>query len=299
MAGDLRKRLRYYSVFAPLSRLPLAWAYAGAAGVGRYDRYRAGSGRQAVAGAIRRVFGAQCPPEQARAWADAQLAMMARETLDVFTLPRFTPDSIERLVRLDSIEPLRAARADGRGVILVMAHYSRLNMLLLALALAGERLGMLTMAIDEGNPWLGPVDRRFLQHKVHGLLGRLGGRWVTLGGSMRGLYEGLSRGETIVILLDAVNPPGVKGARYPFLGGELEVARGIPRLARRTGARLVYGTVREQGWRLRGEVRSLPEDPEDGLAAAVAELERDVRAAPDQWWQWGALDHLWRPRPTC
>ena len=64
--------------------------------------------------------------------------------------------------------------------------------------------------------------------------------------------------------------------------------------ARKTGARLVYGVAVTEGHRVRASLRPLPDGAEAGLRAAVAELERDVRAHPWHWWQWNILDLVWQ-----
>ncbi|MEY6431613.1 hypothetical protein ABC977_04235, partial [Thioalkalicoccus limnaeus] len=226
-----------------------------------------------------------------RAW----LAMMAREALDVFRLPRLTGGRIADLVRIEDPSPLFDARADGRGVILTMAHYGRLIMLLAALGAAGLRLNMLTIPIDARNPDLAPAMRRYLGTKVARLRAFIGGDWVAVGDSLKRVYEGLRRGEIWIILMDAHLAHPVTRERYPFLGGELRLATGIPRLAARTGARIVYGAVHEDGYRLRGRLCALDADPSRAMTEAVAELERDVVAQPEQWWQWAIFDYLWTP----
>lgn len=300
---QLAKWLRYYGVFTPLARLPFPWAYRSAGLIGRYDRWRNANARLAIAMGLKKGFPQEAAnPQTLNRWLAGYFGMMARETMDVFCMPRLNRDNVDRVARLrpESLDVLHAARRGGRGVILVMCHFSRLNMLLLSLALAGERLGMITMAVDERNPDLDPVDRVYLNTKIGTLLKFLGGRWVCLGDSMRGVYAGLRSGETMVILLDA-HTPGLEERnklRLPFLGGTLEIPRGIERLAEKTGAALVYGVARERGWGIDAELRPLPDPPDQGLRQAVAELERDVNETPWQWWQWCVLDYLWSPTKT-
>lgn len=307
MDKSISKRLRYYGVFRPLAQLPLPLAYRAATAVGRYDAWRQkSSARRAIATGLRRAF-----PQPAAAvlcqWSTAHMTMLAREVLDVFVMSKLTPASGNRLLNLhpDALATLRAARqADAagsrpgklrsqRGVIIAMAHYGRLNMLLLALALAGEKLGMLTMVTDRRNPDLDPVDRVYINRKIKTLLDHIGGRWVTVGDDLRGLYRGLYRGETIVILFDIYAEQ--RAFEVPFLGGTLSIRRGIQRLAEKTGAAVVYGVAHERGYGIEAELRPLPNDPEGALRAAVVELERDVINAPWLWWQWGVLDYIWSP----
>ncbi len=295
LGPQLRKQLRYHALFRPLAALPAALAYRAAAAIGSLDKALNASQAKRVADGLTKVFPRLADnPRHLEHLVQRHFQMLARETLDVFRMPRIGQQDGIELMRLTDIAPLAQAEAEGKGTILIMSHYSRLNMLLLRVALAGHPLGMLTVDISERNPALSPVDRRFLQRKVGNLLSHIGGRWVTLGDDMRGLYKGLKQGETIVMLMDAYNPQFQLNRSYPFLGGRLRLADGIERIAARTGARLLYGSVHEQGWRLNVELTRLPDDPAEAMGAAVALLENKVREMPWQWWQWGIIDRLWK-----
>jgi lauroyl/myristoyl acyltransferase len=290
---------RYNCLFKPLACLPFPWAYHGAGMLARYDRrYNRNAGIAIKMGLEKAFPDRTADPAVLEDWLSRYFGMMARETMDVFCMSRVTRLNGSQLVRLQagSLDVLHAAKRDGRGIILVTAHFSRLNMLALSLALAGETLGMLTMVVDERNADLDSVDRTYLNKKIMTLLAFIGGRWVTLGDNLRGLYEGLRGGETIIILFDAYIPEKDQNKlRTPFLGGVLEISRGIERLAEKTGARLVYGVAKERGWGIEAELRALPDEPHAGLRAAVAQLEKDVTETPWQWWQWSILDYIWSP----
>lgn len=290
------KWLRYYLLFRPLAALPFPLAYRAANLIGDIDCRRDHGARRAVTEGLVRIFPQlRDDTERLQGMLRNHFRMKARELMDVFTMPRFNRDNVGSVIRIEGLDVLRAAQQQNKGVILVMAHYSRLNMLLLGVALAGRRLSMLTMPLHGREPhYLDPVDRRFLRHKVGTLLNYLGGSWFTLDDNLRQLFRSLERGETLVVLLDAFSPAWEKLEQAPFFGGDLAVSRMIRRLAQRTDARLVYGVAHEEGWRIRAELRPLPEPPADPLAAAAAELERDVRACPWRWWHWGVLPLMWR-----
>lgn len=307
--SQVRKWLRYNALFRPLAVLPPPLAYRAAARIGlRAGRAAAQAPtRTALAAVFRRLFAERLANTGEgevllRRWLDNFFIMQAYETLDVFVAPKAGGAGLVT-VEPQSLALLRRLKGDGRGLIIAMSHYGRLNLLLYGLALAGERLGMLTMTIDRRNPGLDAVDRRYLDFKVGTLHRFIGGSWVGLDDDLRRLYRALRRGETMVILFDAFDPQnrGRRQAaplRLPFLGGTLAVSRGISRLAAKTGARVVYGAVRqdaERGYRASAELRPLPATPEQALAAAAAELQKDVIRTPWQWWQWGILDHLWTP----
>ncbi len=291
----LMSLFRYRFLYPALARLPLPLAYGSTALVGLTDWLCRPRVRRAVAAGLARVWPrAAVEPRWRHGVLRRHFVMKSWECLDTFVMAR-RPDRAAALVTTDGLEPLRRAREGGRGVILVMAHYGRVNLHALGLALQGEKLGMLTMNIED-NPELDPVERNYLHFKAGTLHRFLRGRWVTIGGSLRELYRELERGETFVILLDAYVPGWEKRAlSAPFLGGRLALPSGILRLARRTGARLVYAAAHGRGWKVRGVLTELPVEPESAFQAAVRCLERDVRRAPWLWWQWPIMEGIWRP----
>lgn len=295
-----RKWLRLYGLFQPLSRLPLGLAYRAADAIGRHDFRHLHDARTAIGNGLDSAFPRlAADPALRKDWIQRHFTMMSREIMDTFVMERLHAGNSQQLVRLDpaALALMRESKREGRGTILVMAHFGRLNLVLLALAMAGFPLGMLTIAVDERNPELGAVDRKYLGHKVGTLLRHIRGRWVKLGDNMRGLYEGLQAGETIVILMDAYHPAqGSNKLQIPFLDGILEINQGIERIARKTGANLVYGAARENGWRVEASLRSLPDGPPAALRQAVSCLEQDILETPWAWWHWNILDYIWSAR---
>lgn len=295
-----RKWLRLYGLFQPLSRLPLALAYRAAGAIGRHDFRHLHDARTAIGNGLDSAFPhLAADPALRKDWIQRHFTMMSREIMDTFVMERLHPGNSQQLVQLDpaSLALMQETKREGRGTILVMAHFGRLNLVLLALAMAGFPLGMLTIAVDERNPELGAADRKYLGHKVGTLLRHIRGRWVKLGDNMRGLYEGLQAGETIVVLMDAYHSAqGGNKLQIPFLDGILEINQGIERIASKTGANLIYGAAKENGWRVEARLRPLPDAPPAALRQSVSYLEQDILESPWAWWHWNILDYIWSPR---
>ncbi len=291
--GEWRLALAYPA----LARLPLSLAWRSAARIGRWSGPERRNALIAVRAGLEKAFpGIGADAKRLRGWTRDYLDMFSHEAMDVFCMPRLNRENVGRYIHLRGMDHLEETRRGGLGVILVLNHYSRVIMILVRLGLLGVRMSMLTMRIDEGNPDLSPFMRAFLRTKVERLLGFMGGKCLTLGENLRPVYEGLRRGEIWIILSDAYMPQFGSWREFPFLGGILRLPGGIERIAARTGARLIYGVTHESGPdRLDCELRPLPPDPAEGLAAAVRELEKDVLASPGEWWQWNILDYIWRP----
>lgn len=318
--------LCYRLLYPALARLPLRLAYGPVTGLGYWRCWRDAYARSVVAQQLQRQFPLQVTNRPLlQRWLRHFFGMMARESFDTYVMSRLvaarrralgegecTPWQPPRWglqwarLSTESLALYRQARGEGRGVIIVMAHYGRVNMLLLALALRGARLGMLTMPVDDQTlaqyPALDRWERQHIQRKVYTLLALIGGPLITTGDDLRRLYRALAAGETLVILLDVPPQPAQSSRPVPFMGGVLTVPTGIERLAKRTGAALLYGVARDCGWFVESELRPLSASPAAALArresplwlgCAAAELERDVKAKPWQWWQWPALPALW------
>lgn len=293
-AAQRRRDFRLRYAYPILSRLPLRLAYAVADLLGERDARDNNDLRIALGNGFASAWPDMAPAAR-EALIREQALMLAREVMDAWLLPRLDRRALDEMVTLDNLVALDAARAEGKGVLLIMAHYSRLILMLAALGARGYGMGMLTMRIDEANPELLPSERRYLARKVSALRAMLRGGWVSLGDPMRPLYEGLRRGEIWIVLLDAYHPGFGRQVDYPFLDGVLSLPSGIDRIMAKTGARAVFASARERAPReLHGRIVRLPDDPDRAMPAAVAELEADVRAAPAQWWQWNILDYLWR-----
>lgn len=289
------RRARHALLFGLPARLPAMPAYRHAGAVGRLDRLRQAETRRAVEHALElaRYSAGWATQAPVTAWSRAYFSMLARETMDVHRLAGLAADKIEHVVSVDGVEHLDAAVQAGRGVIFVMAHYGRLIMPLVWLGLHGRKLGMLTIDVDD--PILPPFERRYLRDKVTRVIGHTGGQWVSLADNLRKLYAPLRAGETMVMLFDAWMPDTERPLDMLFLGGTLAVPVGVQRIAERTGARLVYCSTFDDGWRIRARIRPLPADPAEALRAAVGQLEADVTQAPWLWWQWPVLLQMWRP----
>ena len=92
---------------------------------------------------------------------------------------------------------------------------------------------------------------------------------------------------------DGVESTSDKKLSLPFLGGTAQLATGSLRIAKRTGAAMIYVSVKEQGEGLKFEMTALPEDPELALEQATALLAKDIEEMPWHWWLWRALPRVW------
>ena len=289
--------IRYYVLFRPLAFFPAVIAYRIAKIIGYFDSRINADNRNAYQRGLGTVFPDLSTEKREEYWLN-HCEMMSREILDIFRLSKITAKNCHQIINIQGLEVLKQAQQGGRGVILAMGHFGRPTMLSTGLGVSGEQIGMVTQIIDERNPGLSSVERGYLAFKMKQTTAASKGRWVMLGDSIRPLYSGLKAGETIIILFDLYEAQQKNILEAPFLGGKLSLPRGIERISRKTGARVIYGAAKGPGRKVTVELRSLPEDPCEALLAAVAELEKDITSSPSQWWQWGLIDHIWTSPTT-
>ncbi len=225
------------------------------------------------------------------------LKMLSMETLDSYMVPRLKPEQMTRLSQIEGLEHIKSANAKGRGLIIVTSHFCRLNMTAYTLGKFGIRNGILSQSVDNDNPYLDSLDRRFLTLKLRKYYKITGGPGLTLRDNPRKILRALERNEIMVILMDAYPDEVRNFFHVPFLGGVLKLPKGIARISKRTGSPLVYSVVKPiDRWKVNIEIRPLLGIGEEAFYQAVNELERDVKELPCQWWQWAYMHSMWRKR---
>lgn len=194
---------------------------------------------------------------------------------------RFGRRFIDRCVSFQGWEHVEAARREGRGVVLVSAHFG--NWELGAAALAAR--GLPALAVVQRHPNR-RVDELFARHRA-----RLDFRAVPVGQAAVPILRHLRSGGTVTVLGD--RPYGEGGVLLEFFGRPARFPTGPARLALAAGAAFIPGFVLRRfddsftivfeppltaaaGAGRRRRLRALTE-------AYVRILERYVRENPSQW----------------
>jgi len=294
---QLKKMIRYRLVYPALSLLPYVPAYALVSKLDNimFEEMQASGyayGDQLKQFLPQLGMASEMLPEYVR----LQSRLRSRGELDAIWPHRWGrrhPGFAKMFAARDFVRQLKE---QGTGVIIVMTHYGRPVALSHALAELGLQHGLLTQTFD---PKLIALDREEMLFRTRGmenLLNVIGGPWFTLQTYMQPLYTALKSGQWVIIMCDLFEPKPKSRLEIPFLGGQFLAPNGIVRLARKTGARLVYGVGKEDlTGRVHVDVKPLPADPEAGVAAAFAELEKDICEYPWQWHHWAVMREAWQP----
>ncbi len=299
MLDQLSKAARLLFFYPALSLFPISFAYKVAPLIspmpgGFQKRYM----RKWVAGMKRCMeLGNLVLSDEKDIYACARnhVRMLSYEALDTFLVPRLTPLKMKKISRVNGTKHIEAALERKKGLIIVTSHFCRLNMTAYSLGHMGIRNGILSQSVGKDNPYLDWVDRLFLKNKLKRYYKVTKGPGLTLKDNPRLIYKALERNEIMVILLDAF-PDTIKNFYHlPFLGGTICLARGIARISKKTGAPLVYATVKpEEEWQVKVELEPVAKTGEEGFFETVRKFEADVRQLPCQWWQWPYMESMWQ-----
>lgn len=268
-------------------RLPRRLAVTLARRVGRALLVAMPGRRQMVERHMRRVHGDDLSRRELRRAVRAVFDSYARYWLEAFRLPRETPESIEAGMRVEGLEHLEAATADGSGVVLAAPHLGGWDFGGAWLAQHGFR--PLAVAEELEPPelfdWFVSWRRR------------LGVDIVPVGPTAgTAVLQAVKDGQAVSLVSDR-DILGT-GVDVEFFGETTSLPGGPATLALRTGVAVLpvaiyfedqgghLGVVRpplevERQGRFRDDVTRLTQD-------LARELEALIRRAPDQW-------HLMQP----
>jgi KDO2-lipid IV(A) lauroyltransferase len=197
---------------------------------------------------------------------------------------------VARLVReVRGADELARVVAAGKGLIAASPHLGAWELAGLELS---RRQPIVSMYRLQGNEW-DDVMKRGRE--------RFGARLVASDrGGVRALLESLRRGHSIGVLPDQ-DPPEGSGAFAPFFGIMAHTPVLAARLARRTGAAVLYVFAERLGWGRGFVLHVVPAPPEvadadEGRACAALNrgLEECIRRFPAQYW-WGYARFRRRP----
>jgi KDO2-lipid IV(A) lauroyltransferase len=218
---------------------------------------------------------------------------LGKTMVEFLRLPSMSPEELRRLCRLEGLEQVHAALAEGRGLLIISAHYG--NWELFAARVAAEGIPLSVVARDADDPATNAL--------INGIREGCGYRVIPRQSAPRGVLEALRRNEVVVLLMDQNT---VKGGEFvPFFGRLAATATGPALFALRTGACLIPAFVQRQpddthiGRTLAPVTPARSGDREQDVRALTAQLtviiESQVRADPTQWF-W--IHDRWRHRPA-
>jgi Kdo2-lipid IVA lauroyltransferase/acyltransferase len=238
---------------------------------------------------IRRSLGRGMTPEEIRHLGRRSFQHVGMNLVEACRYFLRPIDVMLSRVRVEGAEHLRSAAAQGRGVLILTAHYGNWELLAAAHGLTGLPLSIVIRPLD--HPVLDDLAARFRR--------RSGAELIVKHLAVREVLQALRRGRMVGILLDQ-NATRAEGVFVPFFGIPASTSKGLAVLALRTGAPVVPVFLRREpdGHHCMDVSPPLVPPPDGDTEAYTATfnraIEAAIRRAPEQW-LW--MHARWRTRP--
>jgi KDO2-lipid IV(A) lauroyltransferase len=210
-------------------------------------------------------------------------------------MTRYTPENTRHWIRTEGLDHYLAAKARGKGVLVVTGHLGAWELSSFYHSLMGYPMGMVAR----------PLDNRRLDRFVNGIRCLHGNRVLPKDEFARGLLRAMRAGQTVGILMDTnMTPP--QGVFVDFFGKQACTASGVARVALKTGAAVLPGFMLWEPDEGKYVLHFGPELVFERTGSAEADIlaatqlcasttENWIRRYPDQW-LW--IHRRWKTRPA-
>ncbi|MBI5070408.1 MAG: lysophospholipid acyltransferase family protein [Deltaproteobacteria bacterium] len=276
-----------------LARLPRPWLLALTGGLARLAwtlRIR----RKVVLSNLALAFPEKSEAER-RAIARATYRHLGRMLTEILLVPRMTPAELVQALDLDSLDVVRAAQAQGKGVVACTAHYGNWELLQAGASLRGVPISSISRHQERTRADSALKETR-RQAGVEELM-------VKRGSTLKAALRALKEGRVLGYVIDQNQPP--RHAIFPtFFGVPAATAATPAYLALRHGAAVVFTVAVPAGGDrykvvIEGpfQVQDTGDRERDVLAFMQHlndRLEHYVRLHPECWY-W--LHRRWKTRP--
>ena len=278
-----------------LAALPVAWQYRCAE---RWGRWRAHGAPDA--GAIRQgavaLLGAAGGSDRGAAIVRRYHGLQSRIRLDDHRMAHAAMPAVVAQVEVQDAEVIARKAAEGRGLIILTAHYGRLGMIGPAMRRLGLSSAFLSATVDERATALSPMQRWVGYRNGQSLQRFAGGQWIMADDPATRLRAVLRRGEPLIVVIDAFSSRSPQRDAFRFGPGTLSIPTGVVRLAQATGAPMALALLHDLGdERVQMRCWDLAQPPQQAVQQAFDAVAQAVWAEPWQWWLLPHVPALWRP----
>jgi Kdo2-lipid IVA lauroyltransferase/acyltransferase len=238
------------------------------------------------------AFGNEKQPDEIEKIARQVFINLVQIVFEIAESLKLDDKDLFKQFKIDGCHHLKKAYEKGRGVLVLTAHLGNWELLSV---LAGMIEFPMSVVVR-------PLDFEPLDHYVHNLRSRFGGKMIPKQRSFRKIIRRLARGEAVYLLMDQ-NVDWYEGVFVDFMGHRACTNKGMALLALKTGAPVVpVFMVREKSG-LRAEfgpevVTVKTGDRQKDIEINTQEynrvIENIIRRYPDQWF-W--IHQRWKTKP--
>jgi KDO2-lipid IV(A) lauroyltransferase len=293
----MREKLEFWLVLAvarPLGWLPRGLARC-VAGVLAWSVYRLHGRLRRVGQRNLELAFPELSAQERKAILCGVYRSLGRQLVEFCRMTRYTRENIHGWIRTEGLDHYLAAKARGKGVLIVTGHMGAWELSSFYHSLMGYPMSMIARSLDN----------RLLDAFVNGIRCLHGNRVLPKDDFARGLLTAMRQGETVGILMDTnMTPP--QGVFVNFFGKQACTASGVARVALKTGAAVLPGFMVWEEAERRYVLHFGPQltfersaDEEADIVTATqlctSVLETWIRRYPDQW-LW--IHRRWKTRPA-
>ena len=235
------------------------------------------------------AFGREKTPAELRQLARKHFATLGANLLSSIKLPRLSRAEIERVVKMEGIETLKAGAAAGKGFVMVISHLGNWEMF--------AQLSPILFPCPVGTIYQA-LGNRYIDAEVRRDRARLGLAVFERKEGFSAASKFMREGGAVGVLVD--QHAGDAGLWCPFFGRLASTSTLAATLALRTDSLLVPAAVYTDGvarWRcvIQAEIHARKSTSE-GITNWTAEiLEQQIRRSPEDWF-W--VHNRWKlPKP--
>lgn len=208
---------------------------------------------------------------------------LGRSAFEILMLSRRSRTSVERWCTIEGEDRLKAAFAAGRGVIFLTGHCGNWELMAALVTRRGHPASVVAT----------PVYDPRLEARLVNARARQGLQTISRGSpsAARQLLSCLRRNAILGMLID--QDTDVEGVFVPFFGRPAHTPSGAAALALKTGAPVLFGFIAREGATRHRLVITGPieltrtgdhtADVSRNTACFTLEIERHIRAHPDEW----------------
>lgn len=228
--------------------------------------------------------------------AEASAGTLGAAFVEFLQVSAMSEEEIRARIRVVGEENLLEARARGKGVFILSAHFGGWELGAIRAGLMGEPIA----------PVVRPLDNPLLEQELARRRTRLGNRLIAKHEAARDILQALRRRETVAILIDQ-NVLAREAIFVPFFGRLAATTPALALLQRKTGAPVVpVFTWPEGGGRYRlefekpifaEEFQRIPDRAAAALAATARYTEATEAAVRGDPAAWLWMHNRWRTRP--
>jgi len=280
---------QYYAIrgaVAALDRLSIRRAGRIGEWIGGLGYRPLGIRRAVVERQVRAAFPGLAEPEVLRI-ARASYEHLGRTSIEAALISALSPDQVRAMFeRVEGADALAAARAEGKGVLLVSGHLGNWELAGAFVAASGVPIEAVARGMEN------PLFDRYITRTRHDL----GMTVIHDADAVRRVPRAMREGKAVAMLVDQ-GAVGLASTWVPFFGRYAKTPRGPAVFALRLGAPVVFATaLRQPNGKYVMYYERVPVQPTGDREADVDRIVMDYTATLERWIRRAPEQYFWHHR---